>query len=130
MSGGRPVAALVLACRKRGVGVLARVPLDEGGLTGTITPETVFPKGDFRNDYFQGDRRREVFERTQALKALLDGEAKTLPELALRFCLSPEAVSTVIPGNPRASRGDCRLPVSHRPPPSPPRLGRAPPRRP
>jgi aryl-alcohol dehydrogenase-like predicted oxidoreductase len=80
------------------VGVLARVPLDEGGLTGTITPESTFPEGDFRAHYFRGERRREVFERCQALSKLLGQEARTLPELALRFCLGHEAVSSVIPG--------------------------------
>jgi aryl-alcohol dehydrogenase-like predicted oxidoreductase len=86
------------------VGVLARVPFDEGGLTGLITPDTTFPDGDFRAGYFGGDRRRQVFERCQALAKLLDGEARTLPELALRFCLSHEAVATVIPGMRKASR--------------------------
>jgi aryl-alcohol dehydrogenase-like predicted oxidoreductase len=108
----RPADALFPACREHRVGVLARVPLDEGGLTDTITPQTVFPQGDFRNDYFRGDRRREVFERAHALKKLLDGEAKTLPELALRFCLSPDAVSTVIPGMRRVSTVDASVGVS------------------
>jgi aryl-alcohol dehydrogenase-like predicted oxidoreductase len=102
----RPAERLLPACLAHGLGVLARVPFDEGGLTGTIRPETTFPPGDFRNDYFRGDRRREVFARTEALKALLGEEAASLPELALRFCLSAEAVSTVIPGMRSASRVD------------------------
>jgi aryl-alcohol dehydrogenase-like predicted oxidoreductase len=93
-----PEAELFPLCRKHDVGVLARVPLDEGGLTGTITPDTTFPDGDFRNDYFTGDRRRQVYERAQALTAVMGGEARSLPELALRFCLADDAVSTVIPG--------------------------------
>ena len=100
----RPADRLLPLCRERGLGVLARVPFDEGGLTGLITPETTFPEGDFRTGYFAGERRRQVFERCEALKKLLDGEAKTLPELALRFCLSHDAVSTVIPGMRKASR--------------------------
>ena len=84
---------------EHGKGVIARVPFDEGSLTGAITPETTFPDGDFRNHYFGGDRKLQVFERIQRLRKLLDGEAKTLPELALRFCLSHEAVSTVIPAH-------------------------------
>ena len=94
----RPAERLLPACLAHGLGVLARVPFDEGGLTGSIRPDTTFPDGDFRNDYFRGDRRREVFARTEALKTLLGPEASSLPELALRFCLSAEAVSTVIPG--------------------------------
>jgi aryl-alcohol dehydrogenase-like predicted oxidoreductase len=93
-----PAAQLFPACLAHGVGVLARVPLDEGALTGAITPDTVFPEGDFRNRYFRGERRREVQARAEALRALLGPEAATLPELALRFCLSQDAVSTVIPG--------------------------------
>jgi aryl-alcohol dehydrogenase-like predicted oxidoreductase len=93
-----PARALLPACLAHGVGVLARVPFDEGGLTGAITPETTFPPGDFRNRYFGGDRKRQVHERVQKLRGLLGDEAATLPELALRFCLSHDAVSTVIPG--------------------------------
>jgi aryl-alcohol dehydrogenase-like predicted oxidoreductase len=91
------------ACQADGLGVLARVPFDEGGLTGTITPETVFPDGDFRNEYFRGDRKRQVHERGLALQKVMGDEAKTLPELALRFCLSHDAVSSVIPGMRRVA---------------------------
>jgi aryl-alcohol dehydrogenase-like predicted oxidoreductase len=100
------------ACQKHDVGVIARVPFDEGGLTGTITPHTTFPSGDFRNQYFQGDRKRQVWEHTEALKRLLDGEAESLPELALRFCLSHDAVSTVIPGMRRLSSVEANVAVS------------------
>jgi aryl-alcohol dehydrogenase-like predicted oxidoreductase len=98
-----PARALLPACLERGVGVLARVPFDEGSLTGAVTPETKFPKGDFREQYFRGDRRREVAEHVGALRGRLGDEAATLPELALRFCLSHDAVSTVIPGMRRVS---------------------------
>ena len=98
-----PARELLPACAENGVGVLARVPFDEGALTGQVTPETKFPQGDFRNRYFRDDRRRQVQERVGALRALLGPEAATLPELALRFCLSHDAVSTVIPGMRRVS---------------------------
>jgi aryl-alcohol dehydrogenase-like predicted oxidoreductase len=94
---------LLPACQAQGLGVLARVPFDEGGLTGTITPDTVFPEGDFRNEYFGGERKREVYERGLALQKAMGGEARSLPELALRFCLSHDAVSSVIPGMRRVS---------------------------
>ena len=100
----RPAERLLPACLAHGLGVLARVPFDEGGLTGSIRPDTTFPDGDFRNDYFRGDRRLEVFARTEALRMLLGPEASSLPELALRFCLSAEAVSTVVPGMRSAAR--------------------------
>jgi aryl-alcohol dehydrogenase-like predicted oxidoreductase len=98
-----PARELFPLCLAHGVGVLARVPFDEGALAGAITPETKFPKGDFRNHYFGGSRKREVHERVTALRALLGTEAATLPELALRFCLSHDAVSTVIPGMRRVT---------------------------
>lgn len=93
-----PEDQLFPACQKNDVGVIARVPFDEGSLTGKITPDTTFPSGDWRNLYFKGDRKREVYDRAQKLRTLLDGSVETLPELALRFCLSSEAVSSVIPG--------------------------------
>jgi aryl-alcohol dehydrogenase-like predicted oxidoreductase len=74
------------------------VPFDEGGLTGAIKPDTVFPEDDFRSWFFRGDRKQKIFDRVEKLKALLGEEAATLPELALRFTLSHDAVSTVIPG--------------------------------
>ena len=93
-----PEAELFPLCRQQGVAVIARVPFDEGGLTGKVTPDTSFPDGDFRNHYFQGHRKREVYERAQAIEAIRGREASSLAELALRFCLSHEAVATVIPG--------------------------------
>jgi aryl-alcohol dehydrogenase-like predicted oxidoreductase len=107
-----PEERLFPLCRQHGLGVLARVPFDEGGLTGTITPETTFPPGDWRNGYFKGDRKREVWERAEALKKLLGEEARTLPELALRFCLAHEAVSTVIPGMRRLASVEANVAVS------------------
>jgi len=85
-------------CMKNDIGVIVRVPFDEGGLTGRVRPETVFPNNDWRNDYFRGDRKQQVYDRVEKLKPLLGAEAKTLAELALRFVLSRPAVSTVIPG--------------------------------
>jgi aryl-alcohol dehydrogenase-like predicted oxidoreductase len=93
-----PEAELFPVCIERKIGVIVRVPFDEGGLTGSITPETTFPPRDWRNNYFRGERKREVFERVEKLKALMGTEAATMPELALRFILSHPAVSTVIPG--------------------------------
>jgi aryl-alcohol dehydrogenase-like predicted oxidoreductase len=84
-------------CIKENIGVLARVPLDEGGLTGKIDANTKFPPGDFRESYFSGDRKRQVAEHVAALRRDL-GDGVDLPGTALRFCLSDPAVSAVIPG--------------------------------
>lgn len=93
-----PEKRLFPACIKHNIGVIARVPLDEGGLTGRINENTTFPEGDFRNAYFKGDRKREVGQRVAALQQDLTGVDGSLPEIALRFCLSHQAVSVVIPG--------------------------------
>jgi aryl-alcohol dehydrogenase-like predicted oxidoreductase len=106
-----PEEKLFPVCREMNLGIIARVPFDEGALTGTITPGTTFPPGDFRNNYFAGERKEEVFRRTERLKRLLGIEAGSLPELALRFCLHPPAVSTVIPGmrSIRNVRANCSV---------------------
>ncbi|MBV9405905.1 MAG: aldo/keto reductase [Acidobacteriaceae bacterium] len=97
-------------CQQMKVGVLARVPLDEGGLTGTITDNTQFAPGDFRESYFRGDRKRQVVEHVEALKRDLAGVPGTLAQIALRFCLSHRAVTTVIPGMRRVEtvESSCR----------------------
>jgi aryl-alcohol dehydrogenase-like predicted oxidoreductase len=93
-----PEDELFPACREHGVGVIARVPLDEGGLTGRIGPDTTFEGDDFRANYFRGDRKREVHERAMAIASDLGVDQSDLAEGALRFILSDTTVSTVIPG--------------------------------
>lgn len=106
-----PQQRLLPACERHGVGVIVRVALDEGGLTGAITPDTEFETGDWRENYFKGDRKREVFERTQALSFLTE-DGSSLAEAALRFTLSHPAVSTVIPGMRSPSRVEHNVGVS------------------
>lgn len=110
-----PEDELFVACRQENVGVIARVPFDEGALTGKITPDTEFPKGDWRRLYFKGDRKQEVHARVEELRQLLNGEVGTLPELALRFCLHHPAVSTVIPGMRSVQHVEENIAVSSRP---------------
>jgi aryl-alcohol dehydrogenase-like predicted oxidoreductase len=93
-----PEDELLPACEQHGIGVLARVPFDEGSLTGTIGPDTEFPDGDFRNRYFRGDRKQQVADRVQAILDDLGIEREQLPEVALRYILSHPTVSAVIPG--------------------------------
>jgi aryl-alcohol dehydrogenase-like predicted oxidoreductase len=90
--------ALFATCAAHDVGVIVRVPFDEGSLTGTVTPETEFPEGDWRNIYFTPETKRDRWERVQGIVSDLGIELTQLPELALRFCLAPSEVSTVIPG--------------------------------
>ena len=93
-----PEENLFPLCRERNVGVIARVPLDEGSLTGSITEKTVFEPGEFRAWYFRGDRKKQVVEHVEALRKDLAGVEGELAQTALRFCLSHPAVSSVIPG--------------------------------
>jgi aryl-alcohol dehydrogenase-like predicted oxidoreductase len=93
-----PERQLFPLCAERGIGVIARVPLDEGSLTGKIDESTTFPSGDFRNEYFKGDRKKHVQQHVDSLRRDLGLRDGSLPEIALRFCLSHPAVSTVIPG--------------------------------
>jgi len=93
-----PEESLFPLCEKENIGVIARVPFDEGSLSGSITAETNFSPGDFRGRYFQGDRKAEVERRVDALQRDLPGTEGSLPEVALQFCLSHPSVSSVIPG--------------------------------
>jgi aryl-alcohol dehydrogenase-like predicted oxidoreductase len=93
-----PEDKLFPACERHRIGVIVRVALDEGGLTGKITPDTKFEEGDFRNRYFRGDRKKEVYEHVQNIASDLNITLDQMAETAQRFVLSHTAVSTVIPG--------------------------------
>jgi aryl-alcohol dehydrogenase-like predicted oxidoreductase len=93
-----PEDELFPAVKEHYVGVLARVPFDEGGLTGAIGPGTEFPAGDFRANYFKGDRKQQVADRVAAIVDDLGIAPDAIAETALRYILSSDAVSTVIPG--------------------------------
>jgi len=99
-----PEDELFPACQEYNVAVIARVPFDEGTLTGTITKESRWPEGDWRNTYFVPENLIPSVERAENLKELLNNwnstreEKMTMPEMALRFILSNSTVSTIIPG--------------------------------
>jgi aryl-alcohol dehydrogenase-like predicted oxidoreductase len=92
-----PEDKLFPICEELNIGVIARVPLDEGSLGGKMTPQTTFPKGDWRAMYFGPKNLIPTLERVDKLKAVLPS-GMTLPEMALRFILSNPAVSTIIVG--------------------------------
>ena len=96
-----PEDELFPLCRELGVAVIARVPFDEGTLTGAMTRETTFPEGDWRRLYFVRENLDASVTRADAVRELLPA-GMTMPELALRFILSSDDVSTVIPGMRRA----------------------------
>ena len=92
-----PKDELFPACREMNTGVIARVPFDEGSLTGTLTKESKWPEGDWRNTYFVPQNLNSSVEHADALKPLVP-EGMTMPEMALRFILGEPTVCTIIPG--------------------------------
>ncbi len=93
-----PADVLLPFCLENRISVIARVPFDEGSLTGSITPDTAFPGGDFRNTYFGGNRKQQVWERVQNIQEDVKDVTDTLAEAALRYTISFDAMTTVIPG--------------------------------
>jgi len=92
-----PEDNLLPLCREKNIGVIARVPFDEGTLTGTFTKETTFPKNDWRASYFVPENLRSSVEHADALKPLIPA-GMSMPEMALRFILSNPDIATTIPG--------------------------------
>jgi aryl-alcohol dehydrogenase-like predicted oxidoreductase len=92
-----PEDKLFPLCRKLDIGVIARVPFDEGTLTGTLTKETIFPKDDWRSTYFVPENLNSSVDHAEALRPLIP-QGMTMAELALRFILVNDDVHTIIPG--------------------------------
>jgi aryl-alcohol dehydrogenase-like predicted oxidoreductase len=84
-------------CVQHDIAVIARVPFDEGSLTGTLTPDSRWPEGDWRNTYFNSTNLQPTLERVERLRHLVP-EGMDLPEMALRFIVEHPAISTTIPG--------------------------------
>jgi aryl-alcohol dehydrogenase-like predicted oxidoreductase len=84
-------------CREHDIGIIARVPFDEGSLAGTLTAKSTWPAGDFRNIYFRPENLIPTIERIERLRPVVPSDM-TMPELALRHILQSAEVSTVIPG--------------------------------
>jgi aryl-alcohol dehydrogenase-like predicted oxidoreductase len=103
-----PEDELFPACRALDVAVVARVPFDEGSLTGTLTVDTTFPPDDWRSQYFERHHLRATVERVARLTDVLP-PGMTLPELALRFILEHPAVTTTIPGMRRRHHVEANL---------------------
>ena len=92
-----PEDELFPLCRDLGIAVIARVPLDEGSLSGTLTPDSRWPDGDWRYTYFHAGNLRQTIPRVEAIRPLVP-PGETMAQLALRFVLSNPDVTTVIPG--------------------------------
>jgi aryl-alcohol dehydrogenase-like predicted oxidoreductase len=110
-----PEDELFPLCRELDIGVIARVPFDEGTLTGTLTKETTWPEGDWRNTYFVPENLIPSVERADALKPLVP-KGSSMPDMALRFILANPDVSTIIPGMRKPSHVKSNLAASDAPP--------------
>ncbi len=112
-----PEDDLFPACEDMKTAVIARVPFDEGTLTGTLTKESKWPEGDWRNTYFVPENLSASVDRADALKEVLrkwnqehSGEPEiTMPELALRFILTHPTVTTIIPGMRKLSHVEANI---------------------
>ncbi len=98
-------------CRKLNIGVIARVPFDEGSLTGLLTKETTFPKDDWRSTYFVPENLRTSVEHADALKPFIP-KGMAMPEMALRFILGNDDVHTIIPGMRKVKNVEANIAAS------------------
>jgi len=106
-----PEDLLFPACERLDIGVIARVPFDEGTLTGTLTKETTFPPDDWRSTYFVPENLNASVDHAERLKSLLP-PGINLPEMALRFILANKTVSTIIPGMRKIRNVEANMQVS------------------
>ncbi|NUQ62625.1 MAG: aldo/keto reductase [Pirellulales bacterium] len=111
-----PAAELLPAAEECGVGVIVRVALDEGSLTGKYRRGHRFAPDDFRSKYFAGDRIDRTVARVERMEAdvapLLPADRRSMAEVALRFALAHPAVSTVIAGIRNVAQAEANTRVS------------------
>jgi len=110
-----PEDELFPACREQDIAVIARVPFDEGTLTGTLTLQSTWPKGDWRSTYFVPENLKASVTRGDALRPLVPG-GSTMSEMALRFILNNSNVSTIIPGMRKRKHVESNLSASEKGP--------------
>jgi aryl-alcohol dehydrogenase-like predicted oxidoreductase len=106
-----PQDELFPLCRELNVAVIARVPFDEGTLTGRLTKDTQWPEGDWRNTYFVPENLEQSVDRAEALRPLVPPEM-TMSELALRWILADPTISTIIPGMRKINHVQANLSAS------------------
>ena len=109
-----PEDELFPACRELGVAVIARVPFDEGSLTGTMTRDSRWPAGDFRNIYFAPEYLGETMDRVDAFRPDVP-PGMSMPEAVLRFILANPDVTTVIPGMRKVANVEANMATSDGP---------------
>ena len=107
-----PEDNLFPSCRQQDIAIIARVPFDEGTLTGTLTKETSFSPGDWRASYFVPENLNASVEHAEALRPLIP-PGMTMAEMALRFILSNPDVSTTIPGMRKVRNVEANMATSN-----------------
>jgi len=110
-----PEDELFPACREKDVAVIARVPFDEGSLTGSLTLDSKWPRGDWRNTYFVAENLQSTVAHVEKLKPIRRGGI-SMAETALRFILNNEDVSTIIPGMRKIANVEANTAASDRGP--------------
>ena len=110
-----PEKALFALARQKPLGIIVRVPFDESALTGKLSTSTRWEEGDFRNNYFAGDRLERTVKRVAKVKETIGSSEKDMPTAALKFALKPSAVSTVIPGIRNVRQAELNCAVSDMP---------------
>ena len=110
-----PEDALFPACREKDVAIIARVPFDEGTLTGHLTLQSTWPKGDWRNTYFVPENLKSSVRHADALKPLVPA-GSSMAEMALRFILNNRDVATIIPGMRKAPHVESNIAASDKGP--------------
>jgi aryl-alcohol dehydrogenase-like predicted oxidoreductase len=106
-----PKDQLLPACKEHNVGVIARVPFDEGSLTGMLTKESTWPEGDWRNSYFVPENLISSVEHADALKPLVP-KGMTMSDMALRFILGEPTICTIIPGMRKPNHAEMNIACS------------------
>jgi len=110
-----PEDELFPACREKDVAVIARVPFDEGSLTGTLTLQSTWPKSDWRSTYFVPENLKASVAHADALKPLVPA-GMSMPEMALRFILNNLDVDTIIPGMRKRKNVEANIAASDKGP--------------
>ncbi len=110
-----PAAELLPAAEEHNIGVIVRVPFDEGALTGKFSNDTTFPEGDFRTNYFADDRLARTVDRVEKIKSEINTNAHSLVQASLKFILAQNAVSSVIPGIRNVAQAKMNAGVSDSP---------------
>ena len=93
-----PEQTLLPMALRHNIGIIARVPLASGFLSGKFGPDTSFAPNDHRAKTYSPEKVRQMVAQVQRLGFLIEGKTKTLAQAALQYCLANPAVSVVIPG--------------------------------